>query len=132
MGFYSPFDSGFGLFFSIFPVLFAAAFLFILIKGVSQWRKNNNSPRLTVECVVVDKRTDTTTHSTPVAGDASGAHGFHTSTSTDYYVTFQVESGDKIELCVSGSEYRQLSVGDQGKMAFQGTRYLGFEHKGEL
>ena len=50
----------------------------------------------------------------------------------DYYVTFQVESGDKIELCVSSSEYSQLAEGDQGKMTFQGTRYLGFKHKGEL
>lgn len=132
MGYYFPSGTGFGLFFSIFPVLFATVFLLIIIKGVSQWRKNNNSPRLTVECVVADKRTDTTTHSTPVGGDASGAHGFHTTSSTNYYVTFQVESGDKIELCVSGSEYRQLTEGDQGKMTFQGTRYLGFEQKGEL
>lgn len=120
---------GFGLLFRIFPVLFIALFLFILIKAISQQKKNDNSPRLTVYCVIVDKRTETMQHSTPVGGDISGAHGFHTMTDTAYYVIFQVESGDRIELSVSGSEYRQLVEGDQGKLTFQGTRYLGFERK---
>ena len=118
--------------FGIFPLLFLAVFILIasiIVKGVAQWSKNNNSPRLTVACVIVDKRTETTMQQMPVAGDASGAHGFHTTTDTTYYVTFQVESGDRIELRVSGREYGQLAEGDQGKMTFQGTRYLGFERK---
>ena len=118
--------------FGIFPLLFLAVFILIasiVVKGVAQWSKNNNSPRLTVACVIVDKRTEATIQQMPVAGDASGAHGFHTTTDTTYYVTFQVESGDRIELRVSGTEYGQLAEGDQGKMTFQGTRYLGFERK---
>ena len=118
--------------FGIFPLLFLAVFILIasiVVKGVAQWSKNNNSPRLTVACVIVDKRTEATIQQMTVAGDASGAHGFHTTTDTTYYVTFQVESGDRIELRVSGREYGQLAEGDQGKMTFQGTRYLGFERK---
>ena len=118
--------------FGIFPLLFLAVFILIasiIVKGVAQWSRNNNSPRLTVACVIVDKRTETTMQQMPVAGDASGVHGFHTTTDTTYYVTFQVESGDRIELRVSGREYGQLAEGDQGKMTFQGTRYLGFERK---
>ena len=61
------------------------------------------------------------------AGDMSGAHGFHTTSSTTYYVTFQVESGDRMELHVSGSEYGMLAEGDTGRLTFQGTRYLSFE-----
>ena len=45
-------------------------------------------------------------------GDLSSAHGFHTTTSTSYYVTFLVESGDRIELCVSGTEYGMLEFED--------------------
>ena len=126
--FYSPF--GFGALSGIFPLLALAVFILfavILVKGVAQWSKNNNSPRLTVECVIVDKRTETTTHQMPVAGDASGAHGFQVMTDTTHYVTFQVESGDKIEFTVSGSEYAQLAEGEQGKLTFQGMRYLCFE-----
>ena len=50
-------------------------------------------------------------------------------TFTTYYVTFQVESGDRMELRLSGTEYGQLAEGDTGKLSFQGTRYLGFERK---
>jgi len=42
-------------------------------------------------------------------------------------VTFLVESGDRIELCVSGTEYGMLVEGDTGRLTFQGTRYLSFE-----
>lgn len=48
------------------------------------------------------------------------------STSTSYYVTFEVESGDRMELHVSGSEYGMLAEGDYGQLTFQGTRYLDF------
>jgi hypothetical protein len=48
-------------------------------------------------------------------------------TSTSYYVTFQVASGDRMELHVSGREYGILIEGDYGKLTFQGTRYLGFQ-----
>ncbi|MBD5156664.1 MAG: DUF2500 domain-containing protein, partial [Butyrivibrio sp.] len=46
---------------------------------------------------------------------------------TSYYVTFQVESGDRIELRVSTQEYGMLAEGDFGRLSFQGMRYLGFE-----
>ena len=51
------------------------------------------------------------------------------STSTSYYVTFQVESGDRMELSVRGKEYGLLAEGDYGRLTFQGTRYLGFQRK---
>ncbi len=38
-----------------------------------------------------------------------------------------MESGDRIELCVSGAEYGMLVEGDTGRLTFQGTRYLSFE-----
>ena len=50
-------------------------------------------------------------------------------TFTSYYVTFQVESGDRMEFRVSGSEYGTYIEGDTGKLSFQGTRYLGFERE---
>lgn len=46
--------------------------------------------------------------------------------STDYFVTFEVESGERIEFKVSVTEYGILVEGDNGELAFQGTRYLGF------
>ena len=113
----------------LFPVIFILIFImiiFTLAKGISTWHKNNNSPRLTVSARIVAKRQNTTYHNQPSAGDTSGAHGYHTTSSTNYYVTFQVESGDTIEMSVSGSEYGKLTEGDEGKLTFQGTRYLQF------
>ena len=51
----------------------------------------------------------------------------HTTSSTRYYATFQVESGDRMELYIPRNEYGLLAEGDRGKLTFQGTRYLGFE-----
>lgn len=113
----------------LFPVIFILIFImiiFTLAKGISTWHKNNNSPRLTVSARIVAKRQNTTYHNQPNAGDTSGAHGYHTTSSTTYYVTFQVESGDRIEMSVSGLEYGNLTEGDEGKLTFQGTRYLQF------
>ena len=120
----------FYLFQWLFPVMFLLVFgMFIvtLLRGLKTWHTNNNSPRLTVRADVVTKRQSTSHHSHPAAGDASGAHGFHNSSHTTYYVTFQVESGDRMEFAVTGREYGMLAEGDRGQLHFQGTRYLGFD-----
>ena len=119
------FGFGFGMFQIMFFIVFGLAIstVFIsLIKGVKEWNKNNHSPRLTVPATVVTKRTDVTRRR---SGGTNGHHHYHTS--TNYYVTFEVESGDRMELHLSGPEYGLLVEGDLGKLSFQGTRYLGFE-----
>ena len=101
--------------------------LFTVVGNLRTWSKNNASPRLTVPATVVAKRTNVSRHHTANAGDMTGAHGYTSTSATTYYVTFQVESGDRMELTVSGSDYGMLVEGDIGKLSFQGTRYLGFE-----
>ena len=130
---------GFGMGFGLFPIMFSVVFIIVIgmfivtaVKGIGTWNKNNNSPRLTVSAVVVAKRMDVSHHHHANAGDITGTHGHHISTSTIYYVTFQVESGDRMELSVRGSEYGMLVEGDKGKLSFQGTRYLSFEREWEL
>lgn len=112
----------------IFPIMFILVFIIIfinIIKGLSIWNKNNNSPRLTVDATVVTKRTSVSHHSHANTGNI----GIQSSTSTSYYATFQVESGDRLELSVSGTEYGMITEGDYGKLTFQGTRYINFERK---
>ena len=116
----------------LFPVIFILIFImiiFIFTKRVVTWYRNNNAPRLTVSAKIVAKRQNTTHHNQPNAGDISGAHGYHTTINTTYYVTFQVESGDRMEMSVSGSEYGILAEGDEGKLTFQGTRFLTFNRE---
>ena len=116
---------GFGMFNIIFTIVFIlviGTFVVILVKGISEWNKNNHSPRLTVPATIIAKRTNVSRHR---HGGANSHHHHHTSTT--YYVTFQVESGDRMEFHISGQEYGLLIEGDHGNLSFQGTRYLGFE-----
>ncbi len=98
-----------------------------VIRGIGIWNKNNHSPRLSVNAKVVSKRMEVSHHHHANAGDISGAHGYTHSSSTWYYVTFQVDSGDRMEFAVNGREYGMLVEGDEGLLSFQGTRYLSFE-----
>lgn len=105
---------GFQLFEVMSLLIFAVVigiFISVLVKNISRSRKDNNSPRLTVEATVVTKRTH-------VWGDHSH---------TNYYVTFQVASGDRMELEIQSNQFGYLVEGDRGKLTFQGTRFLGFE-----
>ncbi len=104
------------MFLSIF-LLFIAFFVWAVVSGVRQWSKNKAAPRLTVEAEVVTQRTS-------VHGGGENTHA-----STRHYVTFQVDSGDRMELPVTGPEYGMLAEGDRGRLTFQGTRYLGFERR---
>ena len=115
--------------FSFLFFLIATLIVLNLIRGIGQWNKNNHSPRLTVNAKVVTKREDVSAHRHHNAGDVTGAHGVHYTHSTAYFVTFQVDSGDRMEFAVDGSEYGMLVEGDAGELTFQGTRYLGFARK---
>ena len=105
---------------SLMPIfslaIFGLAFGIIisnLVKNGRQNRKNDASPRLTSDATVVTKRTH-------VWGDHSR---------TDYYATFQFESGDRLELKIPRDRFGYLVEGDSGKLHFQGTRFLDFERQ---
>lgn len=107
-----------GLFGSVFFVLFTVLFVFVFVmcigtffRSFRQDRKNDKSPRLTVEAEVVAKRMH-------VWGDHSH---------TQYYATFEVSSGDRMELLVPHDQYGYLVEHDRGRLSFQGSRFLDFE-----
>ena len=106
--------------FSIAPIFIGIIFIivfggiiFTIFSSLKQGIKNNNSPLLTVPVKVVSKRMH-------VQGDHSH---------TTYYVTFEVQSGDRMELRVDGNEYGMLVEQDVGLLSFQGTRYVSFERQ---
>lgn len=112
-----------------FSILFFIAFLFVFsmfvlagLKAITEWNKNNNSPKLTVAATVIKKRNQVSN------SDYLDHNGMiHTTSSITYYVTFQVERGDQIKMRLSRNEYIMLAEGDYGKLTFQGTRYISFE-----
>ena len=110
----------FSVFFFIVFALFLCVFIVVLVRGIGQWNKNNHSPRLSINATIVAKRIQVSHH--------HHHHGnMSYSTTNHYYVTFQVESGDRMELYVPGNEYGLLAEGDFGVLTFQGTRYLSFD-----
>ena len=123
------FGFGFDLMGRLFPLLFLIVFVFVIsaivgtfVSKAKRERKNDQSPRLTAEAKVVSKRMQ--------VGENRHRHGnddmMHSYNYSKYFVTFEFESGDRVEMPVDGSEYGLLVEGDTGKLTFQGTRYLGF------
>ena len=112
---------GSGFMFDVFPILFvivfcliAAAFAVTLFKSVHKSAHNSRSPVLSVRARVVSRRDE--------------FHGRHDMRGyTDYFATFEVESGDRMELSLSGEEYGLLAEGDVGKLTFQGAKFVSFD-----
>lgn len=122
MGFGSGFGMGFGMMQAMTGIIFALVIGILVVRvvrGIGQWNKNNHSPRITVPVTIVSKRTH-------VARHHHGKH-HHSHTTTSYYVTFQLESGDRMEFHVPDMEYGFMVEGDHGSLSFQGTRFLSFE-----
>lgn len=110
----------------IVPIMFLLVFgiiIFSVIKGIAQWSNDNKQPVLSVKAKIVSKRSHTSNRAS-----MHGEHHHHSS-STFYYVTFEVESGYRMELKVIGREYGLLAEGDVGKLVFQGSRYKSFERE---
>lgn len=119
-------DGGMGSTMTIFLVIFGAILAVIIGSRLYIWNKNNHSPRENGKAKVVTKRMK-------VSG--MGGHRMRTSvmmdttssTSTRYFVTFELENGKRLEFSVNDGEYGMLAEGDTGELTWQGTRYLGFE-----
>ena len=105
----------------------AATFLSSIVTGVKEKRANDAAPVLTVEALVKTKRMDSY-HTAPTY-DGEGRMTSSGTHHTSYYATFEVESGDRLELQVSDYEYGQLAEGDRGKLTFQRKRFLKFERE---
>lgn len=119
--------------FTIMPIIIVIGFILIIgiivfhvVQGAIQWKENNESPILTVEASLVTKREQINRHQ-----HRADEHMMST-IYTNYYATFQVESGDRMEFQINDKEYGLLAEKDLGKLTFQGTRYLKFERKNEI
>ncbi len=119
-------DGGTGSMVTIVIVIIAVILAAIIGSRLYIWNKNNHSPRETGKARVVTKRMK-------VSG--MGGHRLRSdimadttsSTTTRYFVTFELENGKRLEFRVNDGEYGMLAEGDSGELTWQGTRYLGFE-----
>lgn len=121
MGFGFGFHAFEGMFTLVF-VLVIGLFIYAVVQAIARKQKNDASPRLTVLARVVSRRQEVTHHARNMNDGV-----YHTSSTTRYFVTFQVESGDRMELELDGSDFGMLAEGDEGRLSFQGTRFLEFQ-----
>lgn len=113
---------------TILIVVFAVLLIGAVGRGVYVWLRNNRSPQETVEARVVAKRMKVSGHGgTTTTRNISAMNTVSSSTYTRYFATFELENGRRLELGVKEHEYGMLAEGDQGRLSYQGTRYLGFE-----
>ncbi len=122
MGFF--FNGGFEILFFLVFFLILGVIIITLFQNLRRWSRNNNSPRLSVHAVVAAKRTQVGSAHYNNGSGAAGVNRF-----TRYFVTFQVDSGDRMELEMEGGQYGLLIEGDIGMLSFQGTRFLSFERE---
>jgi len=118
---YNSFNVFSGMF-SIVFIIVIGLFIFSIVKGISEWASNNKQPIIPVGSIVSGKRISISHHNHNTGNDM-----MHSSNSTSYYVTFEFENGERLELKVSGKEYGLISEGDMGILSFQGTRFISFK-----
>lgn len=122
---FSTFEIIFIIFFALifigFITIFILAFRSFIISAKEK-KKNDSAPVLTTEAKVVAKRAEVSVYRHRHQNTMS-----YTDTDTTYFVTFQVPSGDRMELETQGYEYGLLLENDTGKLTFQGNRFIKFE-----
>ena len=102
----------------IFIAILSIYLIYLIYKNIMQWSKNNASAILSIPAMVVSKHMDI--HDYPQENGPSY-------TTTNYFVTFELENGRRLEFKVKSKESRILVERDIGTLTHQGTRYLGFE-----
>jgi hypothetical protein len=116
------------------PLIFAIVIGFVLVnaaKKILEWFSNNKKPRKTEKAKVTAKRENVrrrSSNSRSRGGISIGPSKYKTT----YYVTMELESGERQEFKISGNDYAVLSEGDVGHLTYQGTRYHDFERVGEV
>ena len=103
-------DGSMELVFYILSLLALGLCAYLALRAAASWRRDSRAPRLTVAAGVVSLRVKR-----------------RLKRAVNHYATFQVESGDRFELCVPGGDFKRLAKGDSGRLTFQGRRYVSFE-----
>ena len=106
-------------FFPLFGIVFLAILVISvggsIIKTLGDQARNEAAPVLTANAVVAAKRLQVVNRGKS-----------HT---TEYYATFDLASGERIELELDGKQYGLLAERDKGELRYQGTWFVGFERQ---
>lgn len=106
------------MFFKVMFLLVIGFFIFVIVKMLTVWMRNNASPLVSAYAAVVAKRTEVWGGS----GDSSA--------NTSYFTTFEFQDGSRLELQVHNRDFGLMVEGDGGELIYQGTRFKSFARKG--
>lgn len=116
-------DTCFGIIFRIVAILMIGIMFVIVVyitaftvSNLKKRSRNRKSPRLDVSAKVLGKRAEYYRYD-------------DRERMASYYATFEVNSGDRMELEILESEYGLLFEGDKGILTFQGTEFISFVRK---
>lgn len=108
-------------FFPLFGLVFLAVLVIsvggTIIKTIGEQTRNAAAPVLIADAIVTTKRLEVI--------NRGKSH------STEYYATFDLGSGERIELELDGKQYGLLAERDRGELRYQGTWFLGFERQAD-
>lgn len=118
---FSPFDnfmfSAIPIFIGIIFIVIISMLIFGIGRGVKQYASNKSKPIEILPARVIAKRPHTW-----------GGTG-NTSAHTSYYMTFELENGDRLEMPVNNHFYGLNVEGDTGMLTHQGTQMMSFERE---
>ncbi|WP_339315597.1 DUF2500 domain-containing protein [Paenibacillus sp. FSL R10-2734] len=103
------------LFLKIFTFIIVTFTSLMIIRSVRNSMRNKARPLKKATCTAVTKRIE-------VSGESGDA-----STRTRYFVTFEFDEGNSLELHVMDQEYSLIVEGDRGELSYQGARFKGFD-----
>lgn len=106
----------------LFFLVVSLGFLTALFDNCKIWTYGGGKPIITVNSKVINKRVRTF-HDTQSYGDMIPSYNYITS----YYVTFEMESEEKLEFSITDVEFENIAIGDTGKLSYQGSKFLAFE-----
>lgn len=121
---------GFGsvpLMFRIIPMIVIGVFVYVIGSMLYRWFVNQTSPVQERYAVVVSKRAHASGSMHHHGMNHNGMH--HSGSHTSYYVTFQFEDGERLELPVGGRDFGVLVEDDTGLLNYQGTRFNDFQRQ---
>lgn len=111
--------------FMLFFIITFGIVVFVMIGGIISTIRNAKAPIITVQARVIAKRTNVSTHHHNTGNNHTTHHS-----STSYYITFETEHGERLELPLSGRMYGQLIEGDEGDLTYQGEWFKDFRRYG--
>lgn len=104
---------------SIISLILPLVFYYAIFRFIKTALGGPANRRRTVDAMIVKKRLSCERHH-------HGAEIFTNHERTDYFVTFQLDKNNRVELKVKESQYDLLFDGERGKLTFQGKRYIRF------